>query len=139
MNLEKRPGQVMFAAAPIPSYWNLLDRYSSLKRLLRVTVTCRRFCNKLKEVPKSSPLQYPLTPTELQQSLKLLIGLIQKAWFLDELRIITRGEPLPKSNPLVHLTPFLDQDGLLRMGRRLQNAPIDSESQHTEKIPPSPH
>ncbi|XP_011861230.1 PREDICTED: uncharacterized protein LOC105558252, partial [Vollenhovia emeryi] len=65
-NLEERPGQVLVAAAYRPQYWELLHKYSSLTRLLRVTATCRRVAACLRKVPKSSPIDHPLTPLEIQ-------------------------------------------------------------------------
>lgn len=40
-NLEERPRYVMVAAACRPPCWELLRKYFSLTRLLRVTATCR--------------------------------------------------------------------------------------------------
>ncbi|XP_011884112.1 PREDICTED: uncharacterized protein LOC105571257, partial [Vollenhovia emeryi] len=135
INLEERPGQVMVATAPAHSYWNLLDKYSSLTKLLRVTATCRRVAARLQKLPQSSPVHYPLTPTEITQSRDIWVRLVQREWFSNEIRYITKGNPLPKSNPLVRLTPFLDSEGLLRVGGRLHNAALDPEAKHPLILP----
>ncbi|KMQ88063.1 hypothetical protein RF55_12507, partial [Lasius niger] len=134
-DLEERPGNVMVAAARQTHYWELLDRYSSFAKLIRVTTLCRRFILCLRKIPQSSPLKHPLTPKELEQSRKLWIRIVQKAWFSYEMGVISRKEQLPKSNSLVHFTLFLYQDGLLRVGGRLHNAQIDSESKHPFILP----
>lgn len=68
-------------------------------------------------------------------SRKLWIRIIQQAYFRDEIKAISRKEQLPKNNPLVQLIPFLDQEGLLRVGGRLHNAQIDQEAKHPYIIP----
>lgn len=125
----------MVAAARQTHYWELLDRYSSFAKLIRVTTLCRRFISCLRKIPQSSPLEHPLTPMELEQSRKFWIRIVQKAWFSYEMVVISRKEQLPKSHSLVRLTPFLDQEGLLRVGGRLHNAQIDSESKHPFILP----
>ncbi|XP_070526960.1 uncharacterized protein [Cardiocondyla obscurior] len=128
--LEMRPGNFMIASQATPPYWNLLDRFSSLTKLVRVVATCIRFINYNRTRPRSSLRLYPLTPKELEHSTKALIAIIQKAWFAKELRIISKGEQLPTSNALIRLTPFIDQEGLLRVRGRLHFASIDKEAKH---------
>ncbi|XP_011883775.1 PREDICTED: uncharacterized protein LOC105570933 [Vollenhovia emeryi] len=135
VELEERPGQISTTVAQTHSYWNLLDRYSSFTKLLRVTATCRRFVARLKRLPQTSPIHYPLTPDEIDQSRNTWVRLVQQEWFSNEVRHVSRGEPLPKSNPLVRLTPFLDGEGLLRVGGRLQNAVMDAETKHPLILP----
>ncbi|XP_011860044.1 PREDICTED: uncharacterized protein LOC105557407 [Vollenhovia emeryi] len=135
VELEERPGQISTTVAQTHSYWNLLDRYSSFTKLLRVTATCRRFVARLRRLPETSPIHYPLTPAEIDQSRNTWVRLVQQEWFSNEVRHVSRGEPLPKSNPLVRLTPFLDGEGLLRVGGRLQNAVMDAETKHPLILP----
>lgn len=60
---------------------------------------------------------------------------MQKAWFNSEIKRISKGELLPNSNSLVRLIPFLDKQGLLRVGGRLHNSQLDSESKHPFILP----
>lgn len=132
---KNRPGNVMVVAACQPSYWELLSRYFSLKRLLPVTATCRRFISCLRKVPKSSPTNHPLTPLEIHLSRDLWVRIVQKEWFRDEIRLLLRGEQLPKSNLLARLIPFIDWDGSLRVGGRLHYTQIDMEAKHPLILP----
>lgn len=133
--LEERPGQVFSVATP-PTYWDLLDRFSSLKKLLRITAWCRRFISCLRKQPNSTS-NFPLTPAELEESRIFWIREVQKAWLLEEIRILGKGGVLPRSNSLVRLTPFLDRQGLLRVGGRLHFANIDPEAKHPPILPRS--
>lgn len=132
--LEERPGHAMVAVSQPPSYWNILDKYSSLTKLLRITAICRRFYGCLRHVPQSSLIN-PLIPMELEQSLMFWIKIVQQAWFSNDIRSISKGEQLPRSNALVRLTPFIDRDGLLRVGGRLHHANIDPETKHPLILP----
>lgn len=125
----------MVANAQQRSYWELLDRYSSFTRLIRITTLCRRFILKLRKIPQSSPVNGPLTPMELEQNRKYWIRSVQQFWFAHEIKIILEKKQLPKSNSLARLIPFLDQESLLRIGERLHNAQIDSESKHPLILP----
>ncbi|XP_024867313.1 uncharacterized protein LOC112451723, partial [Temnothorax curvispinosus] len=135
IDMEERPGYVMIALVSLPPYWELLRKYSSLTRLPRVTATCRRFVNCLRKVPQSSPSNYPLTPIEIQQSRDLWVRIVQQTWFHEEIRLLVKGEQLPKSNSLNRLTPFIDRDGLLRVGGRLHFAQINMEAKHPLILP----
>lgn len=134
-DLEERAGNVLATVAHQGPYWELLDKYSSLTKLIRITTLCRRVIACLRRVPQSSPLQYPLTPLENDQSRKLWIKMVQGAWFAYEIGIISQKKQLPKSNPLIRLIPFLDEEGLLRVGGRLHNAKVDAEFKHPYIIP----
>lgn len=118
-NLEERSVQVSIVTS-VKSIepWNLLYRYSSLNRLLRITAICKRVINQFRGVPNSS-LNFPITPQELEAAKLYWITSIQQHYFRQEIKILSKGQPLPRSNPLLRLTPFLDNAGHLRVGGRL--------------------
>ncbi|XP_072766679.1 uncharacterized protein [Anoplolepis gracilipes] len=86
--LEQRSGNVMNATARLPSYWKVLDRYSSLTKLLRITTICRRFISCLRKIPHSAPLKHPLKPIKLDKSRKFWIRIVQQAYFQNEIQTI---------------------------------------------------
>lgn len=111
-----------------------MDRYSSLTRLLRITALLRRAIAKL-QCKKNITLNTPLTPAELEESLLYWIRTVQKAYFSYELKIISQGDLLSKSNPLTRLTPYIDKGGSLRVGGRLQKSKLDPEEIHPYILP----
>ncbi|XP_011859181.1 PREDICTED: uncharacterized protein LOC105556699 [Vollenhovia emeryi] len=135
VDMEERTRIIMTTVARQTPHWELLDRYSSITRLFRITAICKRILSCMRKLPNSSPLKYPLTPLEIQQSQHLWVRIIQQAAFSYEIGILSRNEHLPKSNPLVRLTPYLDKDRLLRVGGRLHNAQIDTDSKHPLILP----
>ncbi|XP_063981496.1 uncharacterized protein LOC135164771 [Diachasmimorpha longicaudata] len=134
VDLEEKPGQIYYGAAQQIAIWDLIDKFSSFNRLLRITAICSRFIARLRRVPNTS-LHYPLTLSELEDARLLWIKLTQTAHFREELRIISRGEKFTRSHPLTKLTPFIDRQGILRVGGRLRFAQLDPESKNQAIIP----
>lgn len=116
--------------------WEVVERYSSLKKLLRITALCQRAVARFRNAVSES-LDRPLTPMDLNKSRNFWIRHIQNLYFQKELKILSEGESLPKSNSLIRLTPFLDEHGLLRVGGRLHHTRLDPEFKHPYILPKS--
>ncbi|XP_025995820.2 uncharacterized protein LOC105202869 [Solenopsis invicta] len=94
---------------------NIVSRFSSLQKLVRVTATCIKFawlCKKESEVKASQPL----TVEELEQAKKRIVKMEQLSAFGPEMRALCERQAIGSSSKLKHLNPFLDNDGLLRVG-----------------------
>jgi transposase InsO family protein len=103
------------------------SKYSSLRRLVRVTAWCRRFIrNSLLKVNKQPVLKGGLLVRELQQAEKELIRQCQQDSFQEEIVKLKRGEELPRASKLLQLSPSLDGEGLLILKGRLDNLPVPS-------------
>ncbi|XP_011313467.1 uncharacterized protein [Fopius arisanus] len=133
-NLEERPGVLLHMTAQSITLWDIIGRFSLFNRLLRVTAICRRFIARLRKVPHSS-LRYPLTLGDIEETRIFCIKLTQAAHFKDELRTISRGERFTRSHPLTKLTPFIDRQGVLRVGGRLRFAQLNPESKKQVILP----
>ena len=110
---------------------DLLNRYSSLKRLKRVSAWILRFVRNVKhrieqrkeQAESAGPfLLNRLTVAEIQDAEVSLCKSVQRDHFKDEIKRLRQGKPLLKSNPLRKLDPFLDETGLLRVGGRLRRS-----------------
>lgn len=132
-DIEERPSN-LFSVSTAPKYWNLLNKYSSLNRLLRITSICMRAVNCFRRHASSSTWN-PISPSELQSSSLFWAKTVQKAWFSHELKLLNEGGLLPKSNSLIRLTPFVDKYGVLRVGGRIQNSLLDPETKHPIILP----
>ncbi|XP_029158933.1 uncharacterized protein LOC114931136 [Nylanderia fulva] len=133
-NFEERPNKVhsIITSEPQPP-WNLLTRYSNLNKLLRTTAVCKRAVGRFKRIPINP--QGPLSTTELESAKLYWINSIQQQHFAHEIKLLTLGGFLPKSNSLTKLTPFIDSSGFLRTGGRLQNSTLPPESKHLLILP----
>lgn len=72
---------------------------------------------------------------ELQESAQFWVRVVQGTWFRAEISLLSNKGQLPRSNLLVRLTPFLDKQGLLRVGGRLRNAKLDPDAKHPMILP----
>lgn len=133
-DLELRPGLALIATSdPEQQIWNLLGRYSSLTRLLRITAVCKRSVARFKRLP-CTLMRYPLTPEDVDEARFFWIRLVQQTYFTAELKILSKGA-LQKSNPLAALTPFIDQLETLRVGGRLRHSLLQPEAEHPPILP----
>ncbi|XP_066947088.1 uncharacterized protein [Macrobrachium rosenbergii] len=77
----------------------------------------------------------PLTYGELMKAKVKLLYCAQREAFAREINALALSQPLPKGSPLVKLDPYLDEEGLLRIKGRLENAELSFESKHPIIVP----
>ena len=110
----------------------LETRYSSYHKLLSITAWCLRFYHRLKHThppdPGSNGRQ--LTSSELRQAEHLLVRLSQARSFPRERLALLQGHAISPSSKLISLSPFMDQEQLLRVGGRLSNSALTISQQH---------
>ncbi|XP_044588764.1 uncharacterized protein LOC123267942 [Cotesia glomerata] len=112
----------------------LLSHYTQLFPLLQKLSIWHRAIDRFKRVPQSS-LAYPLTPSDLERAKLTLIKFTQGQYFAREIHTLQDGDGLPKNNSITKLTPFIDHQGVLRVGNRLKNALLDPEERHPAILP----
>ena len=114
------------------------DKYSQLHKLQRTFAYVQRFISNCKN--KNNLIIGELTVSELQRSLKLLAQLSQRDSFTNEIMLLSNKKPLNSRSRILSLAPYMDADGILRVGGRIQNAsycpynkihPILIDSKHT--------
>lgn len=98
------------------------SRFSSWKRLNNVVGLVYRFVTNCRlKASKQPTISGPLTMRELQQSESLLFRQAQYGEYSDEIVLLSKNRdqaqtnPLPKSSRLHKLSPWMDNDGVLRM------------------------
>lgn len=107
----------------------MFKRYSSLTKLQRVTAFCLRFkqnCLKARNERNFGPL----TANELNISLDRLARLAQTESFPDELKALNANKLVSSKSRIVNLTPFLDNEGTIRVGGRLRNSQFEFRKKH---------
>ncbi|XP_076397965.1 uncharacterized protein LOC143266315, partial [Megachile rotundata] len=121
------------ATAQTPT-WDLAIRISSWTKLIRVTAYIRRFVNRCRSRSSLdvSPLKNScaLTAEECAAAKTFWLAQIQQEIFSKEIQALKNAKPLSRESRLLALTPFLDKDGLLRMGGRLQNTSLSVAAKH---------
>ncbi len=103
------------------------------RRTVRAFSWCRRWVRKKEE--RAAPLE----KEELEDTEARLIRHMQEAALAASTRAVTTCTSLPKGSPLAKLDPFLDQDGLLRVGGRMSQARYVPFAQRHQIIVPKDH
>ncbi|XP_017884602.1 uncharacterized protein LOC108627719 [Ceratina calcarata] len=109
----------------------LFNRYSCLQRLIRIVAYCLRFRLNGRGTGH-------LTIEELRQARHKIIKLVQLAAFAPDIKNLEAGNLHSKSK-LRPLHPFLDHEGILRVGGRLQNSTLPFAQKHPILLPKGNH
>ena len=73
--------------------------------------------------------QTPLSLEELKNAKSVILKQVQKKFFWEELKALESGQPVHRQSSLMSLHPFVE-DGLIRMGGRLQQVEATFEELH---------
>jgi hypothetical protein len=96
---------------------NITERFSKLSRLTRVVAYCRRFIHNCRQA-KTNRETTPLTEQELDSALTCCNNLIQQNSYAQEIEDLTTRQEVSSKSTLKSLHPFLDQQGIIRVGGR---------------------
>ncbi|UYV74157.1 hypothetical protein LAZ67_11002264 [Cordylochernes scorpioides] len=113
-----------------------IEKYSTMTKLIRITAWCWRFyynCLLFDPIRQKGPL----TTRELTKAIQVLVKSIQQVEFCTEIKLLKSNKQLPLSNKLTSLNPFLDTQGLLRVGGRLKYSYLN-ENQNFPLLQPKP-
>lgn len=95
---------------------NIFERFSTFNRLKRVVAWIRRFVNNARKIKVAGPL----TANELYQSRNTLIKWCQEESF--NFKNLTEKQNVKSTTHIRCLNPFLDKDGMIRVGGRISAA-----------------
>ena len=118
--------------------WEVIIKYSSFKKLNRITVWCIRFTSKLQ---RKSSLEIPcdyLTVPELELARLTLIRVVQRLAFARDISKLESSSSISRG-PLASLVPFVDAQGILRVGGRLKHSTLDFDEKHPIILPEKGH
>ncbi|XP_050437851.1 uncharacterized protein LOC126844044 [Adelges cooleyi] len=108
----------------------LLNKFSSLSTIIHIVAYCSRVFN------KSNPSTMQLSPCEQVKALNRIIQAVQRQSFPDDFAQLSSHSGTGTSN-LRKLSPFLDDQGIIRVGGRLRHATIPYEQKHPILLPRS--
>lgn len=99
---------------------SILRKYSSLSKLVRVIAYYLRFkCN---TKPKAEKIIGLLKTSEIERATITIIQLVKLNEWQEEIKQFKSKRQISAKSHLLHLKPFLDENGINRVGRRLKNA-----------------
>ncbi|XP_018376357.1 PREDICTED: uncharacterized protein LOC108769714 [Trachymyrmex cornetzi] len=107
--------------------YSILQRYSSYSKLLHIVAWCLRFH------PRNT-YRGQLHINELEEAEIKIIKIIQTHSFSRELKELKRGRSVNKTN-IAALSPFIDENGIIRVGGRLSRSRLAYAQKHPILIP----
>ncbi|VEN55472.1 unnamed protein product [Callosobruchus maculatus] len=112
----------------------LLNRYSSLRKIERVVAYCLRFRKNCLCRKRGYPREIGnLSEAELYEAMVVLVKDVQRVELDNELRKVRRAEVCPKA--IQKLAPFIDSQGVLRVGGRLRQSSLSYDRKHPILLP----
>ncbi|XP_061191732.1 uncharacterized protein LOC133199968 [Saccostrea echinata] len=105
------------------------EKFSSWQRLVIAVTVLKRAGRIFKEKIRLSSKKM------WEQSRDFIITMVQRDAYSMEMRCLQHHRPLPKGSPLMHLNPYLDNSGLLRVGGRLNQSDLPEGTKNPVLLP----
>ena len=157
----KKASVLTTSAKEMPSMVERLEYFSSLHRAKRAYAVCLRYRrlllarvrkkgkpNNAEPEIQSNRKYIPVSVEEMQLAEQYIVKLVQKQAFSNELSSLKQEKEdqnhskserkkrvVSKSSTLLRLDPFIDENGLIRVGGRIRNASIDDKAKHPIVLP----
>lgn len=137
LELKEKSSDVVTLVQTFQDEWahQFLNSKSKLLSLLRVTAWVKRFTHNSKH--PNDRLKGALNPLEIKEARIFWIRKIQNNYFSSDISALSHANDV--SQQLRPLTPFLDADGLLRVGGRLKNTNIGLDAKFPILLPKKDH
>ncbi|XP_075163067.1 uncharacterized protein LOC142235692 [Haematobia irritans] len=113
----------------------LISRFSSYARALRVMSYILRVFQKSNCRPKS----VDISTKEIERTKNRLIMMAQQIYFTHEYDYLLRNKFVNSKSNISALAPFLDKNGVMRVGGRLENSGLSYDERHPVIIPEKSH
>ena len=110
----------------------LLQRVSSYSRLIRVTAWILRYVHNSRH---QSRRLGTLTTEELKEGERYWFKEIQHLAFPQEIKALGDNRSLPRTSRLITFRPFVDDEGLLRVGGRIEQGRLSHAKRHPILLP----
>ncbi|XP_075534522.1 uncharacterized protein LOC142568489 [Dermacentor variabilis] len=110
-------------------------RFSNWKSLTRAVASLIQVAHRAKNASQGE-----VAPVEaLSKARLVIIRAVQQDAFYEEICCIQRGEQVHKTSSLRRLDPFLDANGLIRVGGRLNRSDLPDDEKHPLLMPGRHH
>lgn len=111
-----------------------IERYSSLKTLIRVTAYVMRFIQNCK-LARSDRTLSELTVNEIQHATLTWIQTVQKSEYHEVFNYFNKSVTV-KPSIVRQLNLYFDEENALRCRGRIQHAPLEESAKHPYLLPP---
>ena len=115
-----------------------IQNFSDWQRVVKAVTLLRRFVS-CKVHGKEFVRISPSSEEDRQETCRMIIQLLQREAFAEEIRMLERSYPISTKSKLYKLDPFLDEDGILRVGGRLVQSSLLYGVKHPMLLPRKSH
>ncbi|XP_024882812.1 uncharacterized protein LOC112461708, partial [Temnothorax curvispinosus] len=110
---------------------DLLNKFSSVNKICRILAYCSRFTKPQDSISQS----IEISPKEIINSLNIICKVVQMKAFINEYHALKNQNDISKSSCILSLSPFMSEDGLIRVGGRLKNSALSFDACHQIVLP----
>jgi hypothetical protein len=111
-----------------------VERWGTIDKVIRIVAYVLRFISNLKS-PLTERQTGGVCPEEFESANLKLLSLIQRGAYSEEISALAGRGRILSNSPLVQLSPFLDDRGMLRVKGRLQLSDLAYEEKHPLILP----
>lgn len=133
---ELRSGVTLSLNHSEPWLLSWIQNHSGFQKMLRILAYLLRFIHNTHHQGKAERLADELTPCEITSALHTCIKTVQQHFFGEEFSW-QKGKPL--SRRLLRLSAFLDDEGIIRVGGRLQCSDLPYSTKYPIVLPGKCH
>lgn len=118
-----------------PSFIYTINHKGSFRKLQRIIAYVLRFVKNTKRTPNDRPKHLFTTCRELEEALQVIMRAIQEDEFKEDLAQLRKRENVNKKSCLSSLTPIMDNQGIMRVGGRLEQSSLSYNAKHPILLP----
>ncbi|XP_055840135.1 uncharacterized protein LOC129907787 isoform X1 [Episyrphus balteatus] len=126
LQLERKRTKTILKIVIETDFMENIKYHNNYESLLRVVAYLFRYRNN--RFKKNIKLFGPLSVAELNKALKGLIKYVQLTSFQREIETFSKGDQLSSRCQINSLSPFLDSEGILRVGGRITNSTLNFDT-----------
>lgn len=131
--------QPLLSCVVIKPDFNILYEYSSFQKLLHLVAYLLRFKHNSNPVNRDCKLIGDIAIFEINCAEIAVIKLVQLQSFEKELNSLKNKNKVSRKSKLYNLSPFLDENGIIRVGGRLKNSKLPLDAKHQILLPSQHH
>jgi hypothetical protein len=110
----------------------LANHYASWFRLRKAVTWWLRLKDYLQ---KKSPVKGRISVKEIKRAEITILQHVQNSAYASELEKLAKGEPVAKSSSVHNLSPYLGENGLIRVGGRIRHSTLGEFGRHPYLLP----
>ncbi|XP_011699835.1 PREDICTED: uncharacterized protein LOC105457083 [Wasmannia auropunctata] len=110
---------------------DLLIKHSNINKACRILAYCLRISKARRPIAPSTFVSHQ----EISVALRIMCRSAQAQAFSAERNALCRGDAISASSHIASLSPFIDKEGLIRVGGRLVNSDLNFDARHQILLP----